>query len=344
VKRGSRRNAAADKTSQERQLVLLRSLTARRRGITVKELARELEVTDRTIRRDFMRLRRGGVPLVEEAQGTHGGKAWRLAESARLPAVTFTWDEAAVLYLARQLLEPLAGTGLWHAAHRAMKKVRGTLTKDSIEYLDRFPRLVDWNKGVVADYTAKAPIIDQIMVAIEDSRAIKISYQSQQDERPAERDVHPYAFTRHTLSGALYLVGFAPKHDRIRSYKVNRVHAVETCKLKFQKPADFDPAQYLADSFGIYDGDEDVTVVIEFKKPAARFVEETLWHTSQVVDHRPDGRVRVTFRLSSTVEVKSFVLGFGENAVVIKPESLRSEVAAELARMIDAYQKGPAEA
>jgi predicted DNA-binding transcriptional regulator YafY len=33
----------------------------------------------------------------------------------------------------------------------------------------------------------------------------------------------------------------------------------------------------------------------------------------------------------------SFVLGFGENAVVIEPESLRSEVAAELARIADGY-------
>jgi predicted DNA-binding transcriptional regulator YafY len=327
-----------DETSLVRDLTLFRALGARRYGVSVKEMACELGVSDRTIRRAFKRLRRSGIPLVEEERGSHGRKAWRLAGSAKMPALTFTWEEAAVLYLARQFLEPLAGTAFWHAAHHAMQKIRATLSQESLEYLDRFPRLFHWTKGGIADYAAKAQIIDELMVAIEDCWATRITYLSQHDDQPAERDVHPYAFTRHSKSGALYLVAYSPKHCAVRSYKVNRVHSVETGKVKFERPADFDAANHLADSFGIYDGDEDVTVVIEFKKAAARFAAETPWHASQVLDHQPDGTLRVKFRLSSTVEVKSFVLGFGENAAVIEPDSLRTEIADELRRMLRDYE------
>jgi predicted DNA-binding transcriptional regulator YafY len=46
--------------------------------------------------------------------------------------------------------------------------------------------------------------------------------------------------------------------------------------------------------------------------------------------------------LSSTVEIKSRVLSYGAAAVVLEPESLRAEIAAELERMLGAYTAQPA--
>lgn len=328
-----------DETSLIRRLVLLRTLEARRHGVCLKEMAHEMRVTERTIRRDFDLLRVLGFRLVEEEHGEHRQKVYRLAESARMPPLIFNWDEAAVLYLARQFLEPLTGTAFWHAADRAMQKIRATLNERSLDYLSRFPRLFHWTKWGVANYAAKAGIIDALMVAIEDCAATTIRYQSQDDDEPTQRRIHPYAFRRHTKNGALYLVAFAPEHGAVRHYKVNRVEDVQVGTVKFQRPADFDADRDLAGSFGVYDGDDDVTVVVEFKKPAARYVAETPWHASQKLEDGPDGRLRATFRLSSTVEVKSWVLGFGANAVVLEPESLRSEIAAELARLLDEYTR-----
>jgi predicted DNA-binding transcriptional regulator YafY len=66
-----------DEPSLTRQLMLIRTLCARRLGATVKELAREMGVTEKTIRRDFKRLLRCGFPLVETTED-HGRKSWRL--------------------------------------------------------------------------------------------------------------------------------------------------------------------------------------------------------------------------------------------------------------------------
>ena len=61
---------------------------------------------------------------------------------------------------------------------------------------------------------SKAGIIDALIIAIEDRKAVHITYQSQQATETATRDVYPYGLVRH--KGSLYLTAFAPEHDQIR--------------------------------------------------------------------------------------------------------------------------------
>ena len=120
-----------------RQWILLRSLSARRYGATVKELAEELEVGLKTIRRDLTALQAAGLP-VEETVLSRGLKRWRIDPERWQPSLGFAFDEAVALYIARRLLEPLAGTPFWSAAQSALKKTRATLSAAALEYIDRF--------------------------------------------------------------------------------------------------------------------------------------------------------------------------------------------------------------
>ncbi len=330
-----------DEPSLTRHLILIRTLCSRRFGVTVKELAREMGVTEKTIRRDFNRLKQSGFPLVETTED-HGRKTWRVTNDGKLPPLTFALDEAVALYLARTFLEPLAGTQLWQAAHSAMRKIRATLSESAIEYLDRFPKLFHSTTKGFGDYSSKAGVIDELTIAIEDRKAVHITYQSQQATEPATRDVYPYGLERH--KGSLYLAAFAPEHDRIRRYKVDRIDAIQTSSFVFQRPADFDLAALSARSFGIYDGDDDVTVVVKFLPAVARYVQESNWHASQDLTRQRDGSLLARFQLSSTVEIKSWVLSFGANAVVVEPEECRLAIAQELEQMIKAYQGHPQKA
>ena len=130
----------AEDPAMIRQWNLLRMLGARRLGITVREMAREMGVTEKTIRRDLDFLRRMGVPL-EERTGDCGRKTWRLGEAWSRPPLQFTFEEAAALYLGRQLLESMAGTPFWSAANSAWRKIRSTLGETASDYLDRFSRM-----------------------------------------------------------------------------------------------------------------------------------------------------------------------------------------------------------
>src|SRR5947208_13310295 len=101
-----------DGSSLRRQWILLRTLLSRHYGLTVREMAAEVGVADKTIRRDLEAFRGAGF-LLDETVGEYGRKTWRLRPEVSSPPLSFGFEEAVALYLGRRLLEPLAGTVFW---------------------------------------------------------------------------------------------------------------------------------------------------------------------------------------------------------------------------------------
>jgi predicted DNA-binding transcriptional regulator YafY len=98
---------------------------------------------------------------------------------------------------------------------------------------------------------------------------------------------------------------------------------------------------HFAGSLGIYDGADRVCVRIRFSPRVARFVQEKRWHATQQMIQAQDGSLIVRLDLSSTVEVRSWVLSFGREAEVLEPQALRDEIARELQLMIAQYERQP---
>lgn len=138
--------------------------------------------------------------------------------------------------------------------------------------------------------------------------------------------------------GALYLVGWAPRHQRVQHWKVDRIEEVEVTGLQFQRPEGFDLRRHLAGSFGVFDGEGDVRVQIRFSPAAARYVEEGRWRASQRLTRQSDGSLLAKFHLSAAEEIKRWVLGFGKEAEVLEPEGLRQEMAQELRTLLSQYR------
>lgn len=325
----------ADESTLFRQWTLLRLLSIRRLGSTVEDLAREMEVSVKTIRRDLELFRQVGFPI-EEKRGLRGKKSWLLPTPAE-PQLAFTFDEALALYLGRRFLEPLAGTLFWEACQRAFAKIRASLGKSAIEYLERLAGRIHGTMIGASDYSAKADAIDEIMVAIEDSRQTIITYQSRNATEPVEYAVNPYGLAFHR--GSLYLIAHSLDHGEIRHFKLDRLHEVEVSKLPFKRPSDFDVAKHLARSFGVFHGTGDICVRVRFSPAAARYVRESTWHTSQRLYEQSDSGVIAEFTLSATEEIKAWVLSFGKEAEILAPAELREGVAKELERMVSKYGK-----
>jgi proteasome accessory factor B len=94
-------------------------------------------------------------------------------------------------------------------------------------------------------------------------------------------------------------------------------------------PDDFDLAKHLSGSFGVFHSDGDVTVKVRFAQPVARYVHESHWHASQKLSKQRDGSVLAEFRLSTTEEIKHWIMSFGRHAVVLEPADLRKAIAEE---------------
>ena len=107
-----------------RQWRLIKILSGKRLGAGVRELAEELRVGEKTIRRDLQTFVEVGFPL-EQTSGEHGRKTWSMQAGRDHPELNFALDEALALYLGRRFFEPLAGTYFWEAAQERLPKDSG---------------------------------------------------------------------------------------------------------------------------------------------------------------------------------------------------------------------------
>jgi len=327
----------SEHTPLVRQWILLRKLAASHFGCAVRDLAHELGTSVKTIRRDLESFQTAGFPLVEETHD-HGKKVWRLDGDKNAPALMFNYDEAFSLYLGRRFLEPLAGTPFWQATKEAFAKIHAMLGPTAAKYVDRMSDSVCRTQGGNSDYGKKSDIIDALMLGIDESHAVFVTYQSLQATEPVTYDLYPLGLVYHR--GSLYLVGVAPADGKIRHWKIDRMLEAEATEVPFHRPKDFSLEAHLRKSFGIFQGDGDIRAVVRFSATVARYVEESHWHPSQQLAPQRDGSVVAEFQLTTTEEFKQWILSFSRHATVLEPASLRDEIRADLAAMTAAYDDG----
>lgn len=321
-----------------RQWKILQILSVRRLGVTVQELADDAGVNLRTIRRDLKLFQQLGLPL-EEQSGENGKKFWRIAEEGRLPALQLTVEEAAALFIGQRLLEPLAGTVFWKASRAAFDKIRSRLGAAALRHLEKLADGFHQTASGKSDYSEKAQLIDELVMAIEDRRLTVLTYHSLRSTEPVTYyDVHPYALVFH--KGALYLVAWSCDHEEIRTFKVDRLSDVDVQGLQFERPRDFQIQKHLAGAFGLIRRDgPPTTVKVRFRSTVVRILEEKQFHESQTVSRRRDGSADVEFRLTAFEEFLSWILSFGPHAEILEPTDLRQRLTQMLQAALEVYEQ-----
>jgi predicted DNA-binding transcriptional regulator YafY len=93
----------------------------------------------------------------------------------------------------------------------------------------------------------------------------------------------------------------------------------------------------IENSFGIFQGNKDIPVLLRFSPFRARWIREQLWHPTQTIKDLPDGGLELSFPVSDFREVKMKILQFGADVEVVEPAALREEVEEEIQRMVEVY-------
>ncbi|MGO8822346.1 MAG: WYL domain-containing protein, partial [Desulfomonilaceae bacterium] len=88
--------------------------------------------------------------------------------------------------------------------------------------------------------------------------------------------------------------------------------------------------------------DEKFEVEAEFTGWAAVFVEERVWSNDQIITRDGD-KVRIKFTASSEPEIISWILSFGDEARLLKPDQLVASVAGTITNMTQPYKQAPLE-
>jgi predicted DNA-binding transcriptional regulator YafY len=77
--------------------------------------------------------------------------------------------------------------------------------------------------------------------------------------------------------------------------------------------------------------------VLRFRPQVATRVREATWHPSQHVEIEPDGALVWRARVAGTIEIRLWILSWGDDVEVVEPATLRDDVAATMRRALERY-------
>ena len=314
-----RRLSPRPQTQVRRQWALLRLLTATRDGLTVRELAEQLQTTKPTIQRDLDALSAGFA--IEEVEVGKQRRVYRIDETVRaLESVTFSLAELLSLHAAVDALGGMSSTPLHGDLASVAQKLRGFLAgKRQVESLAgvwlRHPR------GVI-NYDHHGDIIDDLGTAIAQRRLCTIRYLSPQG-RGRDHEIRCLRMLQH--DGALYLLAIVGDAGWITTFAVHRIESLTLSRARFEPPR-VDVASHMRRAWGIVIGGPPEDVEIIFAAAVAWRIEERTWHPDERKERLPDGRLRYTVRSGAEWEIIPWVLSYGVAAELVSPASWRMSI------------------
>ena len=316
------------------RLVSLVLLLRQRGRLTAATLARELEVSTRTVLRDVEALSAAGVPVYAQ-RGRHGGFA--LLPGFRTELTGLNHDEALALLAAgpgrgEQVL------GLRSALASALRKVVDALPEShratASDTAQRF--LIDPETDLLSRRLVTEEVPDTVMIqvrrAVLAGHKLRIHYAAA-DQTPQWRTVDPIGLV--TVRDRVYLL--ATRSGADRTYRLSRVLAAEELHEPAQRPDRVDLDRVWRErSTQFRTGGDQVTVLVRVN-PARR---EDLVSTALAVRaEEPDAsgwlRLEVTFQDSRHAEWALWQLT--PDAEALAPRSLRASLRNRAAAIATCY-------
>ncbi|MFI0778989.1 helix-turn-helix transcriptional regulator [Streptomyces sp. NPDC021212] len=307
----------------ERVLRLL-ALLQRRTSWTAAEIAAELRVTDRSVRRDVERLRALGYP-VHATAGVGGG--YRLGAGTRLPPLLLDDEEAIATAVSLRLASGGTVAGAGEAALRALAKLDQVMP----------PRLRAEVRAVHgATETLVGPGVEidaELLVtlarACRDAVRVRFRYATRGgDER--ERTVEPVRMV--TTGRRWYLMAWDIDRDDWRTFRLDRMREVAATTWRFRPREHPDPVAYVQRS--VTGAPYRYVARVRLHAPPDRVRELVPPQVGRVEDDR-DGWCVLVAGGDDLDWLAVHMARLGFEAEVLEPPELR-EAAARLARRIAA--------
>ncbi|MEV1071855.1 helix-turn-helix transcriptional regulator [Micromonospora parva] len=318
------------------RLISLLLLLQSRGSMTASELARELEVSERTVYRDVLALSAAGVPVYAD-RGRAGG--YRLLGGYRTRLTGLTRDEAEALFLAG-LPGPAGEMGLADAVASAELKVLAALPPALRDAPARAGQRFHLDVPGWFRETAAPQWLPGLARAVWADRVVELRYR--RGDREVTRRVQPYGLV--LKIGVWYLVGRVG--ENVRTYRVDRVTGVEVGDEHFDRDEGFDLAGHWREQAGSFLRTMLRAEVAVRLSPAGLRQLRHLVDAPFVYDElvaaasEPDGQGWVVARLpvESVPVAYHQLLGLGPEVEVLDPPELRQLFAASADRLAALYR------
>ncbi|MEO9325847.1 WYL domain-containing protein [Nocardioides sp. C4-1] len=318
---------ALDRPSPAGRVLALLERVQERPGLRADQLAAELGVGERTVRRYVTTLQELGIPVAAR-RGRVGG--YHLEAGFRMPPLMLSTDEAVALTLTLSVLRLADGpTGA------ALGKLRRALPREVAERVDDVLDAVASPSRADRLASGAAPdpgLLAVLAAGVVGERMCRLRHGT---GSATVRDVNPYGLA--VVRGHLYLHGWCHLRRARRTFRLDRIFEVELLDATFRAPSGLDVAQVVETSLATSWQEWSVSVVIG--APVADVEAAIPRYVGVAEEVAPDEtRVRLTTR-----NLDATVLRLSDHPWpmrVEEPAELRDAFARRAAWMADAAGEG----
>ncbi len=299
-------------------------------GIRPSEIGRRVNVATRTVYRDLRALEEEVGVAVWSQDGL-----WGVVGEEFLPPLKLTLDEAMAVVLSARLMVRYVDKYDPDLA-AAFEKLEEVLPRPLAEHVER-------TLDVLAQHPRDAAFsehVHRLTRAWAERRVVSLDYEPARyaPESTARRAiVHPYLIEPSLQTHALYLIGWDETRGALRTFKIERIRDVSVTPRTFDPPERDLLENDLRRAWDIIADQAPTHVVLRFDAAVASRVAETTWHPTQRLEPAPDGSLVFRATVAGSIEIRLWILSWGDAVEVLEPTDLRADVAATIRRAMDRY-------
>ena len=302
----------------DRLVATLLLLQARKR-VTAAEVAAELEVSERTARRDLEALSAAGIP-VYALQGRGGG--WELVGGARTDLSGLTADEARTLFMVAG--PAAAATPELKAALRKLVRALPEPFRVKAEAAAASV-VIDPGAWGQTRRPKPPPHLQALQSALADGVQVRLGY-ANRDGESSSRVVSPLGLA--LKATVWYLV--AGTADGMRTFRVNRVTSVDPTGAAAQRPPGFDlETEWQRIVAHVDELRAPVRVTVRAEPDVVGMLRWAFERQVEVVEDvpGPDGRLQAQIAGRDVAMIAMRIAGFGRRLEVVDPPEARDRLA-----------------
>lgn len=315
------------------RLVKLLQLLQDGRGQNSDGLAKAFAVRPRTIFRDLETLRAAGVPLTYDM----AAQRYSIPRGTFGPPADLTAAEALSLWALANSGAHQSSLPFGDSSRSAIAKLERSLPRDERQKFRRTVKALHFLPDKAASLAGRSALYQRLVDAIVTRHAVQIEYASVTEWEKIATKLRPYQllFCRHSW----YVVGRSSLHREVRVFNLARIESLTQLGERFSVPKDFDLEKRLGNAWiMIRETGRDNHIVVKFGSLVAQNVAEVNWHKTQRTKFLPDGSMLFEATVSGLSEVAWWILGYGDQAEVLRPAKLRRLIAGRVKRMAAMYE------
>jgi predicted DNA-binding transcriptional regulator YafY len=285
----------------------------------------------RSLQRDLSKLESFGILIDRPSTGSPNRK-YRLKQEY-LPKLSP--ESAAMLYVSTLLYRDTL-------LNNAISSVKDTMESSFYKGMPERAKLLRERIYVLNDTLSNpehfGTTLGSLIRAVSESFRVKVDYINN-NSKVSSRVLEPLGLV--CKRSVWYLIARQTSNSEIRTFRVDQIKGFFTRESeKFIYPQDFSLSAHIGSSWGVFCDDPVQKVCLCFSPNVAQRIKKLCYHPSQkVIGERADGSVVLEFQVCGLIELRSWLMQWGNQVEVLSPPELRKQVR-ELAQSVAAiYQK-----